>query len=292
MRNRSRISFAKAEFMDITHISVSRKKCFDTCAQQYKYRYHLKLPRPGEEPIYFIYGKIVHKIAEEYVRLKGEQSVGDISKDVLRGKIEIEDGQVAPELPPDYKRKLTRHLRAIQNLTERIGYDGQLEYPFRYDLDPPHEKNIVGFLDRLIIRGDKAWIIDYKTTKKGKWRVNSTTVKQDLQLRAYARVVQREFGLKPENISAALYYLEGEEIVSAKYSEASLILVEKDLLDAYDEIKAADPDKVWGRVGWHCKNCDYATVCPFYTADNKSNAPKDWDGDLTVLGDGSDHWGG
>lgn len=279
--------------MDITHISVSRKKCYDTCAQQYKFRYHLKVPRPGEEPIYFVYGKIVHKIAEEYVRQKGEVSIGDISKDVLRGKIEVEAGQVASELPPDYKRKLTRNLRAIQNLTERIGFDGELEYPFEYDLQPPNNKKIVGFLDRLILRGDKAYIIDYKTTKKGKWRVNSSTVKQDLQLRCYARVVQRQFNLKPENISAALYYLEGEELVASKYTEASLALVEQELLDAYDQISEADPDKVWGRVGWHCKNCDYASICPFYKENEGTgtgNAPKDWDGDLTVLGH-DDQWG-
>lgn len=277
--------------MDIAHISVSRKKCFDTCAQQYKYRYHLKVPRPGEEPFYFIYGKIIHKIAEEYVRLKGEVSVGDISKEVLRGKIEVEPGQSAPtELPPDYKRKFTRHLRAIQNLTDRIGFDGELEHSFRYDLDPPNEKFVVGFLDRLIIRGNKAFIIDYKTTKKGSWRVNSATVKQDLQLRCYARVVQTQMGFEPENIKAALYYLEGEEIVAATYSAASLALVEQDLLDAYNTIEEANADKVWGRVGWHCKNCDYATICPFFKGENKANnAPKDWDGDLTVLG-GGDQW--
>lgn len=242
---------------------------------------------------FFTYGKIIHKIAEEYVRLKGEETVGTISNEILRGKIELEPGQKAPsELPAEYKRKFTRHLKAVQNLTERIGFDGELEYPFRYDLDPPNDKNVVGFLDRLIIRDNKAFIIDYKTTKKGKWRVNSTTVKQDLQLRAYARVVQREFNIKPENIRAALYYLEGEEIVAATYSEASLALVEQDLLDAYNTIYKADADKVWGRVGWHCKNCDYATICPFYknSSGSTGNAPKDWNGDLTALGVKEDQW--
>ena len=54
----------KRKKMNINHISVSRKKCFDLCAQQYKYRYHLKVPAPGPEPFYFVYGKlnIVYKL--------------------------------------------------------------------------------------------------------------------------------------------------------------------------------------------------------------------------------------
>lgn len=269
--------------MNINHHSVSRKKCYDQCANQYKYRYHLKLPNPGEEPFYFVYGTLVHKIAEIYVEKRGEISIGEIAKDIVRGKIEIEDGRKCPPIPADYQKKLQKHLRAIQNLTERIGTDGLVEYEFNYDLDPPNNKCVVGFLDRLIVKGQKAFIIDYKTTKKGKWRVNKNTVKDDLQLRMYARVVQRDFGLKPENISAALFYLEGEEIVACQYSEQSLQQVEQELLTSYRMIEAADPDKVWGRVGWHCKNCDYATICSFYSPASADSLGVTWDGDLDSL---------
>ena len=59
--------------MNIEHISVSRKQCFDTCKAQYKYRYHLKIV--SEEPTadHFTYGKIVHKVAENYVEEKGKR---------------------------------------------------------------------------------------------------------------------------------------------------------------------------------------------------------------------------
>jgi len=269
--------------MNINHISVSRKKCFDTCEQQYKYRYHLKIPRPGEEPFYFTYGSIVHKVAELYVENNGELSVGQLGKDVLRGKYDLDEhGTKAPPLPDDYAKKFQKHLRAIQNLTDRIGCGGIVEHPFYYDLDPPNGRHIKGFIDRLIIKGDKAWIIDYKTTKKGKWRVNTETVKYDLQLRMYARVVQREFNLRPENIKAALYYLEGENLIGCCYTEESLEQVEQDLHDAYIQIENSDPDKVWGKVGWHCKTCDYAEMCPFYSSQSEAEAK--WDGDLGSLG--------
>ena len=234
--------------MFIEHISVSRKKCHDTCPQQYKFRYHLKVPRPGEEPIYFLYGSIVHKIAELYVENRGSIAIGEISKDVMRGKYDIEGKQGPFILPEEYQKKLQKHLRSIQNLTDRIGTDGLLEHQFRYDLDPPNNKCVTGFIDRLIVKDDQAWIIDYKTTKKGKFRVNAETVKDDLQLRCYARVVNREFGIKPENIKAALYYLEGENIIACQYSEESLLKVEDELRRAFMQIEESDPNKVWGRV--------------------------------------------
>lgn len=269
--------------LNINHISVSRKKCFDECAQRYKYRYELNLPGPEPPPFYFVYGIIIHKIAEEYVRRKGETPIGDIAKDVMRGRIEIEPGKRCPSIPSDYAKKMQKHLRSIQNLTDKIGVDGEVEYKFYYDLDPPHERFITGFLDRLIINGDKAFIIDYKTTKKGKWRVNKETVATDLQLKTYARVVQRNFGLKAENIKAALFYVDGEELVACSYNEDALQQVEKQLLESYTLIKNADADKVWGKVSWHCQHCDYVGICPFYKASGSNNSEVIWDGDMSTI---------
>lgn len=268
--------------MLINHQSVSRKKCFDTCEQQYKFRYHLKVARPGPEPFYFTYGTIVHRVAEVYVQNRGELQIGDIAKDLVRGKIDLDDqGRKCPPIEEEYKKKFQKHLRAIQKLTERIGTTGIVEHPFSYDLDPPRKRMVVGFIDRLIVGDGKAFIIDYKTTKRGKWRVNKETVKTDLQLRMYSRVVQREFKIKPENITAALFYLEGEEIVACKYSEESLVEAEQSLLRSYKMIEKADPDKVWGKVGWHCKNCDYGSMCPFYSS--QSQAEVLFDGNMDSM---------
>lgn len=276
--------------MNINHISVSRKKCFDLCQQQYKYKYHLKVPSPIPEPFYFVYGKLVHKIAEVYVSEKASRSIDNVALDVLRGKILL-DGKKCPDLTSEYKKKLGIHLKAIKNITQRIGYDGFLEYEFRYDLDPPSGKFITGFIDRLIIKGEgsskKAFIIDYKTTKKGKFRVNSQTVLDDLQLRCYARFVQREFNVSADNIKAALYYLDGENLVAAQYNDQSLQGVENDLKNGYIEIENTNPDKVWGNVGWHCKNCDYASMCYFFQSQGDGFK---WGGDLMELGHSDDAW--
>lgn len=58
--------------------------------------------------------------------------------------------------------------------------------------------------------------------------------------------------------------MEGSELVGAKFNEKALEETQKELLECYDAINNADPDKVWGNVGSWCKNCDFVKLCPFY----------------------------
>jgi len=250
--------------MLISTISVSRKGVWNQCHMLYKYKYHLAIPSPEPEPEYFGYGKIIHKIIETYTEQRGETEIGKITQQVLGGEIELEPGRKAPALSLEYKQKIPGHLRSFMKLTEKIGTEGECEWPIRYDLDPPHGKILNGFIDRLIVRGDEYTIIDYKTTKKGNFRKTRDTVTDDLQLQTYCRVVQKTFNADPAKIKAALYYLEGGDLIGAKFSAETLDKVERTLLQTFNEIRAADPDKVVGRTGWHCKRCDYRTICPFH----------------------------
>lgn len=251
--------------MLIEHISVSRKGCIDQCEAQYKYRYHDKKPRDKgiDEPFYFVYGNIIHTIAEEYVKQKGKASLNKIAEAVIHGKIEFRPGEKAPKLPADYKKRFPEHLRSLEYLNSKVGSDGITEYEFRYDLDPPNERFTKGFIDRIIQKGNKFFILDYKTTKKGRFRKNKSTIVQDLQLRMYANVVKRDFGAKAENITAALFYLEGGDLFAAKFTDKSLQDAEKTLLEAYKRIENIDPLKIVPNVGKHCERCDYRFSCPF-----------------------------
>jgi putative RecB family exonuclease len=268
--------------LKIDHISVSRANNYEQCPKQYKYKYHDQIPNPGEEPFYFVYGKVVHKIAESYVAGAGSKSIGEVQQDVLRGKIELEPGKVAPPIPSPYKRRMPAHLNHIKQMTDKLGFDGLLEHAFEFDLEPPNHKLVVGFIDRLVIKKDKAFILDYKTTKAGKFRVNQETVKTDLQLRTYARVVNRDFGIAAENILCTLYYLEDGEKASAKFSEATLLKTEKELLDMYNTIAAHDPEQVRGTVGEHCNRCVYKGMCPFFNGGWGRGGSKEvyWDGSM------------
>lgn len=271
--------------MEIAHISVSRKKTYCECAQKYKFQYHLKVPRPGPEPFYFVYGKIIHKIAETFVELRGTKTLGEVTQDVTRGKIPFDGDKIAPPIPADYKRRMPGHLNSIQKITDRIGFDGEIERKFRYDLEPPNEKFATGFIDRLIIKqgpnGKQAFILDYKTTKKGPYRETRESIITEIQMRTYAKVVNKEEGISAENIKCALCYLEGGDLIAGQYTQESLDRAEQELLNVYNSIVRADPDQVRGTTGLHCQRCDYKDMCPFFQA--KTGKAAVWDGNMESM---------
>lgn len=255
--------------MNIEHISVSRKGCWDNCKCSYKFKYHLKIPVEGPEPPYFAYGKTIHKIAEEYVERGDPEAFHDIVLDVVTGKIEIEPGKTAPPIEGDYKKKFPLHLKNLKDFTNKVGIDhpGHVEYQFKYDLSPPNGYMTTGFIDRIIIKGDEYFIVDYKTTKKGPFRKDRYSVLNDLQLRMYAKVVQRDFGAPADKIHCCLYYVDGGngELVGATFSQESIDAAEREMLESYIAIKNTPPEEAYGRVGNHCRRCDYRKICPFYS---------------------------
>lgn len=250
--------------MKILHTSVSRTENYIRCPQSYKYRYHLDII-PETTPFHFTFGKIVHKIIEVYTLNRGKKSINEVQKEVLDGTIPYEEGKTIPNLDNLVKQRLNAHVHNFMRLADKIGTDGEVEWPFDIDLDPPGGKKWVGFIDRMIVKKDHVFIIDYKTTRKGKWRKNHNTIKKDLQIQGYCYVAANHFKLPAANVRAALYYLEDATLVdSGCFDEEVLQSVPKNLLNIYNTIQSHDPDKVVGKTGDHCRNCDYSDICPFY----------------------------
>ena len=84
-------------------------------------------------------------------------------------------------------------------------------------------------------------------------------------MRCYARVVQLEFGAKAENIKAALFYLDGADLIATKFTEESLTSAQTELHETYKDIVSTHPNDVYGRVGDQCRRCEYRPICPFYS---------------------------
>jgi len=249
--------------MHIEHISISREQTWNECQAKYRFRYHLKVIPEGPVPIYLTFGKIVHKVIEEHSRNKGEIPLAKITKEILAGNIELEPGLKAPKLEPEYKNKLVKHLEHYSRLVEKIGYDGEIEWKFKIDMDGKG-RCMTGFIDRIIRKDDSFFLLDWKTTKPSFWRKDSRTITKDLQLQCYCYVVWKEFNVSPKNIQAALMFLDDNKLVPVRFSEKTLQSVPERLLKVYKEIENMPPDHVYGNVGAHCSRCDYAKQCVFY----------------------------
>jgi len=253
--------------MNINHISVSRRGVYLECPKKYKFQYHDKIPQK-DEPFYFTYGKIVHKIAELYVENKGEVLIEEIKQDVLGGGVEIDNEAFCPPLkawPKGYSKRLPGMLTSIVKISDKIGYDGEnhQEYEFLHDLDG-EGRCVKGFIDRIFIKDNFYTVIDYKTTKKGRYRKTPENIGKDLQLRTYARVVQLKFDVPAENIRCALCYLEGGNVIGGQYTQDALEYAEKELLEAYKQIEETDAENAWASVGEHCRRCPYNNICTKY----------------------------
>jgi len=250
----------------IDHISISRSGVMHECQQKYKYRYHLKvIPNKPEAP-YFVYGKFIHKISEVYVESKAQKDIYQIAADILSGKIEFSEIEKVKKLDSTYKNKIKTHLRSVERITKEVGFDGHIEYEIKYDLDPPNNKLLVGFIDRLFFKDDKAFILDYKTTKAGFFRKTKETIKKDLQLRAYCFYVHEKFNIAPDKIHAALYYLDDSKLITAKYTLPELLEAKEILKKDFALIENMNENSITPNVGNHCKRCDYEDICPFYSA--------------------------
>lgn len=250
--------------MKINHISISRESCWQECKQKYKFRYHLEVASPEPTAVYFTFGKIVHRAIEEYTKCKGSIELDKITKDILSGKLELQPGEKCPPLDTEHKQKLVRHLSNFKRISEKIGFDGEIEWKFDIDMDG-QGRRMFGFIDRFIQKGDQYFLLDWKTSKPSPWRKDFRTITKDLQLQCYCYVVWKQYNADPKNIQAALVYLDDHKLVPVRFSENTLKSVPERLLKVYKDIENHDPDHVFGNTGRHCTRCEYRKLCPFYS---------------------------
>ena len=257
--------------MDIDYLSVSRKQCWDTCELQYKYKYHLKLISEKPQQIFFTYGQVIHKAAELFVGSKGSKNIDYFIKEILTGNISLDRFKPANKiyLPPPYFDKISKHIRNLSKITEFLGFDGETEFEFQHDLNPPNNLILKGYIDRLLKKNDKFFVIDYKTTKPGPFRKDKNTIKKDLQMQSYSLVVRDKFNIEGQKIVLALFYLDDGKMISVSFDDKTLDECKKTLLNTFETIKNKDPEHARPNVGNHCRFCDYSDICPYYKKSKK-----------------------
>lgn len=206
--------------------SYSSIKTFEQCPKKY---YHIKVAKDvkdeGSEAT--LYGNVVHKAAEDYVR---------------------EGVPIPPEFA--YMQPILDSLVAIEGekhceLKLAVSYDGAEYKPTGFKSDDVWWR---GIADLLIVNKDKAYLIDYKTGKNAKYADTK-------QLDVLAAAV---FIHMPEvtKVKSGLLYVVSNEFINKEHTADMTKSYFATFTPLLDRLQTAEETNVWNAVsGPLCKFC-------------------------------------
>ena len=204
-------------------------KAFEQCPKQF---YHEKILKeyPVEESEAMLYGTMFHTAAEEYIKDCTPMPVKfDYAVDAL-DSLQAKQGTKLCE----YKLGLTKDL-------EPCGF---------FDKDVWFR----GIADLIILDGDMAWVVDYKTGKSARY-----ADKGQLELMALAT-----FKHFPEvqKVRAGLLFVVSRDLVKDTYTRDEERVLWHKWLTNYEKMEAAAANNVWNpRPSGLCKRHCAVTEC-------------------------------
>lgn len=210
--------------------SFSKIKSFDTCPKQF-YHVHVLKQFPYQETEATLYGTEFHKAAEEFIR----------------------DGTPVPA-------KFAFAADALQVLADKPG-DKYCEYKFGITdaLEPCDffAKNVWfrGIVDLLIVDGDTAWMIDYKSGKSARYAEKG-------QLELMALAMFRHFP-QVKHIRAGLLFVIATEFIKDTYARNKSKELWLKWLSEYAKMETAFDAGVWNpKPSGLCKKHCPVLECP------------------------------
>lgn len=192
--------------------SFSRLKSFEQCPKQF---YHVKVKREYEEPETeaMLYGSEFHLACEEYVRdRKPIPKKFEYIKPTLDSLIAKEGEKLC-----EYKMGITVDLEPCTFFADNVWWRG--------------------IADLVILNGDEATVIDYKTGK-------STRYADKGQLELMALATFKHFPTV-KKVKAGLLFVVCNELIRDTYSADQQPELWKKWLDKYGAMEAAFENDVW-----------------------------------------------
>ena len=104
-------------------------------------------------------------------------------------------------------------------------------------------------------------IIDYKTSKKEKSRVE---LGRDKQLMGYAFAVSQEFKIPLSEIYCAHYYPLTDSLVSVKFSQGAINSWREKEVSKVWKIRKKKKDEFPAMQNQFCDWCEYKPMCPLF----------------------------
>ena len=192
--------------------SYSSLGLFQQCPRKY---YHLRVIKDIKEPetTAILYGKEVHLALEEYIRdgkpippqFNQFQSIADMLKAIPGEKL------------CEYKMGLTKDIQACGFFDENVWFRG--------------------VADLVIINGDTARVIDYKTGKSSQYADTK-------QLELMALAIFKHFP-KVRRVKAGLVFLVCDDFVKADYVKKDAPLAWLKWIEETDRLQASHDNDVW-----------------------------------------------
>lgn len=241
--------------MENLRLSLSKTKTFIDCKKKYHYNYVLKIPQKEES--YHIFGKLAHKVLEDFHNSYINGSKNSYSKEMniawTNAMGEFKD-KLTPELIKECWDIIDSYLKKISG--NKLPMVLSCEKPFEINL----RDNLVlnGAIDRIQIDEDGIYHVqDYKTTK------NKSFLKSDyFQLITYAFVLLQENpNLNKIRGSYVLLRHKFEEVLF-EFDKEEILKVGQKYIDYADKIIAEKEFEA--NVNKLCPWCPYSKICEDY----------------------------
>ena len=202
--------------------SYSALGLFQQCPKKY---YHLRVVKDVVEPetTAILYGKEVHLALEEYIRdgkpippqFSQFQDIADMLKAIPGNKL------------CEYKMGLTKDIQACGFFDENVWFRG--------------------VADLVILNGDTARVIDYKTGKSSQYADTK-------QLELMALAIFKHFP-KVRRVKAGLVFLVCNDFVKADFDKKDAPITWLKWIQETDRIEAAHENDVWNaKPNFTCRN--------------------------------------
>jgi hypothetical protein len=210
--------------------SYSSLSLFQQCPKKY---YHLRVAKDFREPEteHLTYGKLVHEAAEFYIKndvpIPPQFRFMQEPLDALK--------QIGGEYLCEYRMGLTKDLKACDFFAPDVWWRG--------------------VVDLVIIKDDKAFLVDYKTGKSSKY----ADTKQ-LEILALALFVHFP---QIKRIKAGLLFVVANDFVKVDYDTSAPQLHWVKWMRDTAQLEAAYENDVWNaRPNFSCKQYCAVTSCP------------------------------
>lgn len=245
--------------------SFSQLEAYERCPWQYRYRFVLKVPAPGNYAASF--GRSIHDALLEFfkrVRQTTDMTQGTLfgaTKPTLPTEADLltifaekwqSDWYQTRQAEKEYKQAgelaLKEFYRMHHTAWPSVKY---LEKGFTLRVEGV---NLKGKVDRVDARGKSKTEVDILDYKTGKFKE-----KKDFnQLMLYALAVREVFKEDPKNVG--YYFIEENKELTKPVTEADLDKTKKWVLELVEQILKGD---FTATPGLHCAFCDYRSICEF-----------------------------